>query len=418
MGTVNAHPAGGGDVVEHNAAVRQPLNGLRRILHEATQQLRVVFVVAALQGFLIEQLFTVLNTFDPLEASFRGVHPGGSLDGVAANGRHFFDDQDAGAFVVSLNGCRQAGAAAADHHHVITFRRGVIAALFRCQRFAGFQHRFSDRFFHRFALAGSTGNGVHVRGVGGQNTFADLFEAGGELDGLHRARRQFNIGNMIIFEANVDHQFIGVILNGFNKHPRLKFSVAHAHVADHRFHQREAPQRFRNMQRLALGAVDKQLQLFTGGDTSRPVRIGDAGAAHGDQVITVIEAQLGISNVNHPADAHHRHLSQGFRAHRAVFLDQRCWIAGIDDRRTQGRAHREVQIIDTAGSQLFQQIHGVVEADPRDLHLFRREAIADDKGIVSVLAGHFVGDVEDRQRETGAIVAATAPLVVALVGVR
>ncbi len=70
-------------------------------------QLRVVFVVAALQGFLIEQLFTVLNTFDPLEASFRSVHPGGSRDGVAANGRHFFDDQDAGAFVVSLNGCRQ-----------------------------------------------------------------------------------------------------------------------------------------------------------------------------------------------------------------------------------------------------------------------------------------------------------------------
>ena len=171
------------------------------------------------------------------------------------------------------------------------------------------------------------------------------------------------------------------------------------------------------MQRFALGAVDKQLQLFTRGDTSRPVRIGDAGAAHSDQVIAVIEAQLGIGNVNHPADAHHRHLSQSVRAHGAVFLDQRRRVAGIDDRGTQGRAHREVQIIDAASGQFFQQIHGVIEADPRDLHLFWREAVADDKGIVSVLAGHFMGDVENRQREAGAIVAATAPFVVALVGV-
>ena len=132
----------------------------------------------------------------------------------------------------------------------------------------------------------------------------------------------------------------------------------------------------------------------------------------------MIEALLGIGGVDYPADAHHRHLGEGVRAHRTVFLDQRRRVAGIDDRRTQGRAHREVQIIDTAGGQLFQQIHGVVKADPRDLHLLRREAIADDKGIVGVLAGHFVGDIQHRQWETGAVVAATAPLVIALVGVR
>ncbi|VAS59394.1 Uncharacterised protein [Klebsiella pneumoniae] len=241
MGTVNAHPTGGGNVVEHNAPVRQPLNGLRRVFNETAQQLRVVFVVAALQGFLIEQLLTVFDTFHALEAGFRGVHPGGSLDGVPADGWHFFNDQHAGPFVVCLNGCRQTGAAAADYHHIIAFRRGVIAALFRRQRFTRFQHRFGDRFFHRLALAGGPGNGIDVRGIGGENTFADLFEAGGEFHGLDRARRQFDIGNMVIFEADVDHQLIGVIVDGLNKHPRFKFGVAHAHVADHRFHQRETP---------------------------------------------------------------------------------------------------------------------------------------------------------------------------------
>ena len=267
VGTVDTHPAGGGDIVKHNPTVRQPFNGLRRVFNETAQQLRVVFVVAALQGFLIEQLFTVLNTFDALEAGFCGVHPGGSFDGVAANSRHFFDDQHAGAFVVGLNRRRQTGAAAPHHHNVIAFRRGIVAALFRCQRFAGFQHRFGHRFFHRFALAGRAGDSVDVRRVGGQNTFADLFEAGGKFNALHRACGQLNIRNAIVFEADVNDQFVGIVLNGFDKHPRFKFRVAHAHVADHRFDQRETPQRFRNMQRLALGAVDKEFQLFAGGDT-------------------------------------------------------------------------------------------------------------------------------------------------------
>ena len=257
MGTVDAHPAGGGDIVKHNAATRQPLNGFRRILHEAAQQLRVVFVFAAFQRFLVEQLFAVLDAFYALEAGFCGVHPGRGFDGVAADGRHFFNDQNARAFIVRLDRRRQTGSAAADHHHIVAFRRRIARALFGGQRFTGLQHRFGNRLFHRFALAGRAGNRIHVRGVGAEDPLADLFKAGGELDGLYRARRQGDIGDAVVFQTDVDHQFVGVVLNGFDEHPRFEFGVAHAHIADHRLHQREAPQRFRNVQRFALGAVNK-----------------------------------------------------------------------------------------------------------------------------------------------------------------
>ena len=77
-----------------------------------------------------------------------------------------------------------------------------------------------------------------------------------------------------------------------------------------------------------------------------------------------------------------------------------------------------MQIVETARRQFFQQVHGVVKTDTRLFQLFRGEAIADNKGIVGVLARHFVGNVQHRQRETRAVVAAAAPLVIALVGVR
>ena len=76
VGAVDAHPAGSGDIVKHNAATRQPLNGFRRIFHEAAQQLRVVFVLTAFQRFLVKQLFAIFNTFHALEAGLCGVHPG------------------------------------------------------------------------------------------------------------------------------------------------------------------------------------------------------------------------------------------------------------------------------------------------------------------------------------------------------
>ena len=131
----------------------------------------------------------------------------------------------------------------------------------------------------------------------------------------------------------------------------------------------------------------------------------------------MIQPLPGIGRVNHAAHAHHRHLRQGFRAHGAVFFNQRRGIAGIHDRGAQRGANREVEIVHAAGGQFFQQVHGVSKTDAGDFHLFRGETVADNKGVVGVLAGHFVGDVEHRQREPGAIIAAAAPLVVALVRV-
>ena len=77
-----------------------------------------------------------------------------------------------------------------------------------------------------------------------------------------------------------------------------------------------------------------------------------------------------------------------------------------------------MQIIHTARRQFFQQIHGVFKADARDFQLFRGETVANDERVVRVLAHHFVRDIQHRQREFSAVIAAAAPLVVALVRVR
>ncbi|MNZ54781.1 hypothetical protein D3C78_726930 [compost metagenome] len=76
-----------------------------------------------------------------------------------------------------------------------------------------------------------------------------------------------------------------------------------------------------------------------------------------------------------------------------------------------------MQIIHPTRRQFFQQVHRVLEADTRHFHLFRREAVANDEGVISILAHHFVGDVEYRQREFGAVIATAAPFIIALVGV-
>ena len=167
MRTIDAHSPGDGDVVQHNAAVCQPFNGFRRVFNEAVQQCRVVFVFAAFQGFLIEQLLAVSDAFEFLEAGFRCVHPHRGLDGVAADGRHFLDNQHTGVVVAGLNGCRQAGAAAANHHHVITWR--LQGAFFQRHGFAGFGDGLGDGFFHRFALGGGAADRVYVRAVGVKN---------------------------------------------------------------------------------------------------------------------------------------------------------------------------------------------------------------------------------------------------------
>ncbi|GBE71485.1 hypothetical protein EKINANG_31350 [Enterobacter sp. KINAN-G] len=256
-----------------------------------------------------------------------------------------------------------------------------------------------------------------MRGVGIQNAGTDLFKAGDKLNVFARARGQLDVCNAVSFQTDVNHQLVRVVLHLLGEHARFEFRFAHAHVADHRFHQREAPQRLRNVQRLALGAVHKQLQVFPGRDAVGPVRVSDGGTANGNQVVTVVQRFIGIGGIHHAAHAHHRYLSQRFRTHRAVFFDQRRRVLGVNNGRTQGRADGEVQVIQAACRQFFQQVHGVFKADARHFQLFRREAIANNKGVVRVLAHHFVGDIQNRQRELRAVIAAAAPLVVTLVRV-
>ncbi|MNS58333.1 hypothetical protein D3C72_912490 [compost metagenome] len=223
VGTVDAHSARGGDVIQHDPARCQPFDRLWCVFDKATQQFRVVLVMAAFQGFLVEQFFAVLDAFYTLEAGFCGVHPGRSFNGVPADGRHFLDNQDACPFVVSLNRRRQTGTAAADNHHVKRFGSVRVDALFCRQHFTRFDHRFRYRFFHGFTLAGRAGDGVHVRSVRVENAAADLFEAGDELNVLRWARRQFDVGDTVGFEADVNHQLVGVILHRFDKHTRFEF---------------------------------------------------------------------------------------------------------------------------------------------------------------------------------------------------
>ena len=145
-----------------------------------------------------------------------------------------------------LDCCGQTRATATDHHNVNASGLVRVDTHFGCQRFAGFQHGFGHRFFDRFTLAGCTGNGIHVRGVCIQNTGADLFEAGDKLNVLGRARSQFNVGDAVGLQADVNHQFVAIVPNILNKHARFKFRFTHAHIADHRLHQRETPQRLRD----------------------------------------------------------------------------------------------------------------------------------------------------------------------------
>ena len=126
---------------------------------------------------------------------------------------------------------------------------------------------------------------------------------------------------------------------------------------------------------------------------------------------------IGIGGIHHATHAHDWNLRQRFRTHRAVFFDKRRWVLGVDNGRTQGRADGEVQVIHAARRQFFQQVHGVFKADARHFQLFRGEAVANNKSVVRVLAHHFVGDIQNRQRELRAIIAAAAPLVVTLVRV-
>src|SRR5476651_707962 len=76
-----------------------------------------------------------------------------------------------------------------------------------------------------------------------------------------------------------------------------------------------------------------------------------------------------------------------------------------------------MQVIQTARRQLFQQVQGIGKTDARHFKLFRRETVTNNERGVGVFLRHAVCDVENGQRETGAVFAATAPFVVTLVGV-
>ena len=54
----------------------------------------------------------------------------------------------------------------------------------------------------------------------------------------------------------------------------------------------------------------KQLQAFARRDAIGPVRIGDGGAANGNQVVTVIQRFIHIRGIHHAANAHYRYLRQ------------------------------------------------------------------------------------------------------------
>ncbi len=182
MRTVDAHPTGDGDIVQLNAVVGQPVDRLRRQLDELAQQHRIVFVLAAFQRLLIEELFAVLDAFHRLETGFRRVHAHRGFDGVAADGRHFLDNHHPRAFVMRLDGRRQACAAAADDHDVVVLRRGGVAALFNHILFAGGRKRARYRFFQRLALGSRAGNGIDVRAVGDQHPVTQAFKGFGEID--------------------------------------------------------------------------------------------------------------------------------------------------------------------------------------------------------------------------------------------
>ncbi len=103
-----------------------------------------LFVVAALQGFLIEQLLTVFDTFTRWKRVSAAFIPAEALMVFPPMVGIF--QRSARWPLRRVPEWLPPDRAAADYHHIIAFRRGVIAALFRRQRFTRFQHRFGDRF--------------------------------------------------------------------------------------------------------------------------------------------------------------------------------------------------------------------------------------------------------------------------------
>ena len=220
-------------------------------------------------------------------------------------------------------------------HHTLFGSFGVIAALFRRQRFARFQHRLRRPLFSppRSGLVDARKSRPRAACWRSRIRVADLFEAGGELHGLHsgsppvRYRRCGRFSRLTSY-----HQLVSVVLHGFNKRPRLEFGVSHATCRGSSLPPaRSATAVPGCCSASRLGAVHKQLQaLRPTAMRAGPVRIGDAwrgprqsGRSRDPAPRATAHGRL----APRPADAHHRHLRQRVRAHGAVFLDQRRRVA-------------------------------------------------------------------------------------------
>ncbi len=322
-----------------------------------------------------------------------------------------------GTVVAGLNRCGQACAAAADHHHIVIHRCRRVAAFLNHVLFTGGGQRAGNGFFQRFTLGGRAGDGVHVRAVRHQDAAAQAFEGGGEVHVQRVIRHQNDVGNTVGIQRDVDFQLQRFGFHFFLINAGFVFAAGGAGIADHRIDQREAPQRLRNVQRFAFVAVDIQFKVFVVGNAIGPVRIGDAGLTDRHQVKAMFQRAFGIFFIHHATDANHRHFGEGFRAHGDKFCDQRRRIFTVDDGGTQQLADGEVHVIQATRGELLQEVHGVIKANAGNFQLFWREAIADNKRIIREAFGHFMGDFQHFQRETGAIIAAAAPLVVTLVRV-
>ncbi len=270
-----------------------------------------------------------------------------------------------------LNSSSETGTAGTNYHHIVIDRRIRVAPFLNHILFAGGRQRTRHRFFQRLALRSGPGNRIHVRTVCDQNALAQAVKRAGEVNIQRRIRHQFNVSDTIGIQRDVDFQLQRFRLYLRLIHPGFIFTMAVADVADHGVHQREAPERFRNCQRLTFGAVDVEFKVFIINNAIGPVGPGDTGFPDGNQIEARFQRQLGILFIHHAADANNRNARQLSRALRNIFGNQRRRVAGVDNGRTQQLTNGEVHVIKATRGQFLQQIKCVIPADTGHLNLFR-----------------------------------------------
>ena len=129
VAALHAHAAGGGDVVENQAMLGEPVDGGSGALAHLGHELDVVPVVATGDGLRDEQVGGVLDALLLLIGGLRGVHAGGSKDGVTAlHGVLLEDDDllDAG-LAGGQSGAHAGAAHANDDDVVVATGRGLLS---------------------------------------------------------------------------------------------------------------------------------------------------------------------------------------------------------------------------------------------------------------------------------------------------